>query len=124
MASKLAGYLGDGVWSARLVEPAKADEVVHTLDGPVFSSPTKYTVRVGPGEHLIDPVAQYMNHSCSPTFRIDGRNVIALGDYEAGAEVTFDYATTEEPSLAAPFVCDRCGLLFEGDRPPCKSEAA
>ena len=118
----LAGELRDGIWRVTLIRAVQAGEVVHQMTGEVFENPTKYTVKVGPRDHIMDPVARYMNHSCTPTCAIDGLEITALQDLAAGDEVTFDYTSTEE-DFVSQFGCNECGLLLTGAPVPCGKQA-
>lgn len=50
---------------------------------------------------------RFLNHSCRPNAAIVNRVLVARTAIPAGAEVTFDYNTTEY-EIAAPFKCG-CG---------------
>ena len=60
----------------------------------------RYENWVGLGrDRWLDPEAPfvYLNHSCEPNLAICGeREFVALRDIEAGEELTFDYAITED----------------------------
>lgn len=87
---------------------------VMALDGPLVDRPTRYTIQIGPDQHVdaeADPTTgrghpnwRFLNHSCAPNTRIDGRSMIATKRIRAGDEITFDYETTEW-DMAAPFPC-------------------
>jgi len=92
-----------------------AGQHVLAIDGPIVAAPTRFTVQVGEHEHVdaepasdgTHPVWLFLNHSCAPNTRLDGRSLVALVDVKAGDEVTFDYDTTEW-DMASPFPCT-CG---------------
>jgi hypothetical protein len=93
--------------------PAAAGDPLLQLVGTLRDVPSRHSVQVGPGEHLVaaegagGPVWQYLNHSCAPNAVLAGRALTAAASIAAGDEVTFDYETTED-ELAVPFRC-RCG---------------
>jgi len=88
------------------------DEIL-VLAGDPVSHPTRESIRVAEGEHILDSYGSYMNHSCKPNAIIEGRKVTASKRIAAGEEVTFDYRTTEG-ELACPFVCICCGMEITG----------
>jgi len=56
----------------------------------------------------------YINHSCAPSCRIDGMNVVTIKNIRVGEEITFDYAS--EGELASPFTCNCCGKYIDGKK--------
>lgn len=106
----------------RCVEAAEAlaaGETILTLTGRRVRRPDLYSVQVGPRTHIAAPdgiswnerVAEYgwrfLNHSCEPNAYLRGVELVARSDIAEGAEVTFDYNTTEW-DMSHPFAC-RCG---------------
>ena len=95
----------------RAVQPIRAREVVFYLGGRIVTAPTKYTLQLDAGRHLLadNELWQFMNHGCEPCVRIDvdTRQMIAIRDVARGEELTFNYNTTEW-DMAAPFDCN-CG---------------
>ncbi len=92
--------------------------------GPRSPRATRWTVRLGDGEHA-EPLPfelRYMNHSCDPNVELDvgGGVARALRDVDVGAEMFFDYLTTER-ELAEPFACscgsERCAGWIAGRMP-------
>ncbi|MFF3071582.1 SET domain-containing protein-lysine N-methyltransferase [Kitasatospora sp. NPDC057904] len=89
------------------------------IDGRLTDVPSRHSVQVGHRLHVDLPHGmeyedvldayfwRFMNHSCEPTARIDGRQVVAVTDLLPGQEITFHYNTTEA-AMAEPFDC-RCG---------------
>ncbi len=110
---------GSGVWCD---EPVASGCLVLEFDGAVRPVPARFSVQVGMDEHVHPDdhavAAQdrtrfqwrFLNHSCAPTCRVEGRRLVALRDLAAGEELTFDYNATEW-SMAEPFhcVCGVCG---------------
>ncbi len=91
------------------------DVVVH-IEGERTLVATRYSVQVGPDEHIEPPAGapldgpyawRFMNHHCDPNSAIRGLDVVALRTIEEGEEITYDYATTEA-EMAEPFLC-QCG---------------
>lgn len=94
-------------------------DVVLLMQGIELTSPTRYTVQIGPGVHLAPEnytgeldqtnpcLWMYTNHSCTPNTFIRNRSLIALLAIDPGDEITFDYETTEF-EMAEPFECN-CG---------------
>jgi len=94
-------------------------DIVLIMQGIECTTPTRYTVQIGPGLHLapenysggLDTTNQcewmYTNHSCSPNTIIRNRSLIALCAINPGDEITFDYETTEF-EMTEPFACG-CG---------------
>ncbi len=103
----------------------EAGEVVYTLRGEPTGVRCRRSIEIGPGEHLIDPYAECINHSSSPNLEIQGRRLIALHPIAAGDEVTFDYRTTES-AIAAPFQCHHTGEMIDSEacRPSADSATA
>ena len=95
--SKVNGY---GLYSSKSYSK---NEIIHILNGDIYTDPTKYTIHVGNGVHILDMYGRYMNHSFTPTTYIDGCKVVAFVDIDAGDELTFDYNKTEI-EMAEPFV--------------------
>lgn len=100
-------------------EPIARGQTILTLVGRRVRRPDRYSIQIGPRTHLTAPadlspdiaVAEYgwrfLNHSCEPNAHVRGLELVALQDIAAGAEVTFDYHTTEW-DMAVPFAC-LCG---------------
>ena len=89
----------------------RAGSLIFTLDGVDVKEPSKYTLQIAAKRHL-DPLQsrwRFANHHCAPNAGIDLRQraMVALRDIDPGAEVTFNYLTTEW-NMSAPFRCD-CG---------------
>lgn len=100
-------------------EAIRRGEPVLPIDGVVVPVPSRFSVQVGPHEHVELPAEvtleeamdhhpwRFLNHSCAPNAFLRGRTLLARTDIPAFAEVTFDYHTTEW-DLASPFPCG-CG---------------
>ncbi len=100
-------------------QPFAAGSLIFVLRGIISTYATKYTIELGWHRHLSVPRIsradddshycwKFLNHSCEPNGYLDVEDLSfrALRDIEAGAEITFNYLTTES-EMAAPFAC-RC----------------
>jgi len=81
------------------------DEIVFTLRGNLSNTPTKFTIQIGEGEHIHDEWGRFMNHSFSPSCRVQNRNIVAFYDLLPNTELTFNY-NESEVHMAAPFYVD------------------
>jgi hypothetical protein len=94
--------------------------VIFQLRGTISPRPSKYTIQIDDERHLgapaivkakdkLDYCWKYLNHSCEPNgfINVSDLTFIALTDIAAGAEITFNYLTTES-AMDVPFNC-RCG---------------
>lgn len=92
---------------------------VLSIEGRLQSHPTRYSIQLDVGTHieadgdLPDGEMRrrhpwrFLNHSCDPNARVEGRMLVALRPIAEGEQITFDYTTTES-SMAEPFDC-MCG---------------
>lgn len=114
-----------GFLSCQAVEDISAGSFLTDLWGPVLDSPNSHTVQIGSDKH-VEPQGplKCFNHSCQPNAKfiytcrevsypdLDAKNevfwyVVATRDIQKGADVTFDYNTSEY-ELVAVFQC-QCG---------------
>lgn len=104
----------DGDYSSVHSEADHAEgSVIYTLSPTLIGGEkTRTSIQVGKNKHVEDQIGMYINHSCSPSSRIDGMNVVAIKDIRAGEEITFDYAS--EGELSSPFTCNCCGRYIDG----------
>jgi hypothetical protein len=107
----------DGFKGIFATEAISQDSIIFRLRGTISKTPTKYTIQVGPEQHLsfpairkpkddIDYCWQYLNHRCEPNGYMNTTELTfrALRDIAAGEEITFNYLTTES-EMAVPFNC-------------------
>lgn len=93
------------------------ESIIFYLKGTISDRPTRYTIQVGPREHLNLPASrkandeldycwQYLNHSCEPNAYMNSAQSTfrALRNIAAGEQITFNYLTTES-EMAVPFSC-------------------
>ena len=92
----ISGY---GLYST---QPYNEGDIIFVIDGYTTTYPTRESIYIGNGLHVHDPYGQFMNHSFTPTTRINGRDVIALVAIPPDTELTFDY-NVSEMKMACPF---------------------
>ena len=102
-----------GVFVTGRVAPGEA---VLPLRGVAVDTPYRFSLQIAPDLHLA-PLAEFdddsmwcfVNHACDPNCHVDLEQMalVAIRDIPAGAEVTFNYCSTEE-HIVSPFGCD-CG---------------
>lgn len=80
----------------------KRFDQVHVLSGVELDHPTRESIYVGGGVHIVDAWGQFVNHSFEPSCTVRGRFFIALRDINVGEELTFNYNWSELP-MANPF---------------------
>lgn len=92
------------------------DAQILEIYGDVTTTPTRYSVQVGRGQHIephapevmnTDPLRyawRFLNHACQPNTRLRGRTLIATRDLAQGEELTFNY-NSNEFEMAEPFRC-------------------
>lgn len=117
--TRLGVLLAHGEMRVLAMQAFKTGEVVDTLRGMIKKRATRYTLQVGWNQHLdvakdapldrimADHPWQFLNHSCEPSVRVQGRDLVAARPIKAFEELSFDYETTEW-DMASPFTC-RCG---------------
>ena len=88
------------------------DEIVFTLAGQLYDNPTRETIYIGDNKHIYDEFGIFMNHSFTPSTRIDGHNVVALRDIKVNDEITFNY-NDSELKMATPFYVNN--ILVDGN---------
>lgn len=105
------------------------DDPVVVIKGRSTTIPTRYTLQVGPDEHIDAnplpgtvggyPEWRFLNHACEPNTMLRGRVLVARRPIEDGEELTFDYESTEW-DMATPFACEcgsaRCRRRIRGYR--------
>ncbi|MBF0175528.1 MAG: SET domain-containing protein [Magnetococcales bacterium] len=91
--------------------PLREGEAVLPLSGREVDRPSRYTLQLGNGRHMLPEGKQwgFINHSCEPNCCIDfsSLSVRTLRPIAVGEEITFNYLTTEW-DMASPFEC-QCG---------------
>ncbi len=92
----------------------QSGELVYTIRGEASEIRTRDTIEIGPGQHVLDYYALYLNHSFTPNLRVSGREIVALVEITVGDELTFNYLESES-EIAAPFVCHNSGRSVSSD---------
>ena len=106
------------VYTSSLISENK---VVMVLSDKIkLKNPTRSSIQIDSNNHIEDPVGRFINHSCNPTCKIHGLNIISVKDLNPDDEITFDY-TKNETYLASPFVCIVCNKLIKKAPAPCLS---
>ena len=105
---KACGPLGASVVAAK---PLAAGECLLFIQGRLYCRPSRFTLQIDRHLH-IDAAGRiwgFLNHSCDPNcrFDFDRWRLVATRPIPAGAELGFNYLTTEW-DMASPFLC-RCG---------------
>lgn len=110
-----------GEWHVVALQPFAAGERILSIEGALGSRPSQHSIQVDDALHVEVPASElphleqvcdsypwrFLNHSCAPSARIQGREMIAVRGIAMWDELTFDYNTTED-EMTSPFVC-RCG---------------
>ena len=89
-------------------------ELVYTVRGEASATRTRESIEVGPGQHVEDAYALYLNHSFTPNLRLEERRMYALENIAEGEELTFNYLETES-EIASPFVCHDTGRTVDSE---------
>lgn len=117
---------GVGLFATRDIAQASA---ILSIEGRLQPHPTRFSIQIDVALHvdadgsLPDPEMRirhpwrFLNHSCEPNARIEGRLLRAIRAIAAGEEINFDYTTTEA-DMSTPFQClcgsSRCIGLVRG----------
>lgn len=90
-------------------------QLLFKMHGEISTHPTRTSVQIGKNKHIEDTIAAFVNHSCSPTAKVNKRTKIfvSLRNIKKGDEITFNYNKNED-KLASPFKCSCCGQKIKG----------
>jgi hypothetical protein len=119
--TSIAVLRAHGAWHLVALQAFAAGELVLRIEGELTEHPTRYSVQLGVAQHVEIPAGElgdlervfdrypwrFLNHSCAPSARVEGRKLLAARAIAPWEEITFDYNTTED-DMASPFTC-RCG---------------
>lgn len=119
--TRIAVVRGNGEWHMVALQPFAEGERILSIEGEIVPEPSQRSIQVDEGKHVEIPEAEmkdlervfdaypwrFLNHSCAPSARVEGRKLLAVRALAPWEEITFDYNTTED-SMATPFKC-RCG---------------
>ncbi len=95
------------------IKPFNVGETIRILEGKLVLQPTRESIHIGNGQHVIDKYGKFINHSFKPNTKIELNNVIAIQNIEKYDEITFNY-NESEINMACPFEIDGvdvCGKL-------------
>lgn len=87
-------------------------EIVLKLQGKLVLYPTRESIHIGNGMHVIDKYGEYINHSFEPNTRIVFNNVTAIKEIKQYEEITFNY-NESEINMAEPFEVDGIAVCGE-----------
>ena len=93
----------DGTRSLYSNKEYNINEKIHLLTGTVYDKPSRTTIEIGINTHIDDEYGIFMNHSFSPSCKIQDGYIIALRNINSNDELTFNY-NDSETSMACPFV--------------------
>lgn len=77
-------------------------EIIHQLNGFIYSYPTRETIYIGDNKHIDDKYGRYINHSFYPNIMIDQNQIIALCIILPNSELMFNY-NENEINMSNPF---------------------
>ena len=77
-------------------------DIIHKLQGKLVLEPTRESIHIGYGLHIIDEFGQFINHSFEPNVKIEINNIVAIKDIEQFEEITYNY-NESEIKMASPF---------------------
>lgn len=80
----------------------KKGTIIRKLQGMLVLNPTRESIHIGNGNHVIDDYGKYMNHSFEPNIKVVSNTLVALRDINKFEELTFNYNDTEI-NMAEPF---------------------
>lgn len=95
-------FIPKGLYSTRTYTTG---EIVRKLEGKLVLNPTRESIHIGNGMHIIDNYGQYINHSFEPNIRIEFNNMVATRNIEQNEELTINYNDTEI-NMGEPFEVD------------------
>lgn len=93
--------------------------LVRVLLGEDLKHPTQTSIQWGHESnrrHREDDIGKFINHSCSPTLKVDGAMpyLWSAKDILPNMPLTFDYIKHED-NISSSFICDDCGLPIPRD---------
>src|SRR5882672_250326 len=119
--TRIAVVRGNGEWHMVALRPFSEGERILSIEGELVAQPSQHSIQVDEDRHVEIPEDElkdlervfdaypwrFLNHSCAPSARVEGRQLLAVRSLTPWDEITFDYNTTES-EMATPFRC-RCG---------------
>ena len=108
---------GKTAFGVFITKDVKKGQTLFKLKGPILETPTRTSVQIGKNKHIEDPLGAFINHSCTPTAKVNKKNqtFVSLKPIKAGEEITFDYNQNED-QMASPFICHCCGKKINGKK--------
>ena len=91
--------LPKGLYSTKIYNEG---DIIRELRGVLLLKPSKYSIHIGNGLHVIDDYGQYINHSFEPNTKIEQNKVICIKRIEIYDEITFNY-NESEINMDSPF---------------------
>ena len=86
-------------------------QIVFYLEGQLMDYPTKESIHIGKGVHIVDDLAMFMTHSFEPSCLIHGLKVIANRDILPGDILHYNF-NSSEVNMVCPFVHN--GIIVKG----------
>ena len=78
------------------------NDIIRVLKGEEYDKPSRTTIEVDTDKHIDDEFGIYINHSFTPSTRIEKGCVVANKYIQEGEEITFNY-NLSETKMATPF---------------------
>lgn len=90
------------------------NDIIRVLKGEEYDKPSRTTIEVDTNKHIDDEFGIYINHSFTPSTRIEKGCVVADKYIQEGEEITFNY-NISETKMATPFVDSDTGTPVSGN---------
>jgi hypothetical protein len=89
---------------------APKGDLIRIMNGYFVQYPTQTSIRISDERHIEDNIGRFINHSCSPTLKVDEFQpyLWASKDILSSMPLTINYLKNEK-FISAPFVCNDCG---------------
>ena len=89
--------------------PIDKNMLVRVMNGYSVPYPTQTSIRLGEERHMEDRVGKFINHSCSPTLRVDKSSPTLWAEKNIlpNMPLTINYLENEK-TISAPFICNDC----------------
>jgi hypothetical protein len=88
--------------------------IIHVLKGEEYDKPSRTTIEVDTDKHIDDKYGIYINHSFTPSTRIEKGCVVANKYIQIREEITFNY-NLSETEMATPFIDNNTNLQVSGN---------
>ena len=90
--------------------PIDKNMLVRVMNGYTVAYPTQTSIRLEDERHMEDGIGKYINHSCSPTLRVDNTGPPTLWAEKnilPNMPLTINYLENEK-TITSPFICNEC----------------